>query len=316
MPHTDPLAVLVNSGLDLSRPFGGATARAAGLSSRRLAALVDLGLLDHPFQGVYVPGHLDDTLANRVASLAVVVPADAVVTDRTAAWLHGAGMALAPNSHLTVPRVSIFQGPGRRIRRDTAASGERTFSAHDITEVSGIRVTTPLRTACDVGRFLHRDSALAAMDAVARLGAFSLDELALEVGRFKGFRGVRQLRTLVPLVDPGSESFGESVLRLRWYDAGCSGRPETQIEVFDEDGRVRARLDLGDRRTRYAAEYDGAEFHGEEAAAHDEHRRAWIRRQGWMVDVFRAKDVFGRRQTAELALFKGSRLAALRLHAR
>ncbi len=55
-------------------------------------------------------------------------------------------------------------------------------------------------------------------------GSFSLgvphELMAAEIGRFKGYRGVRQLRVLVPLGDGRSESPGESVLRLHWYDAG------------------------------------------------------------------------------------------------
>ena len=41
-----------------------------------------------------------------------------------------------------------------------------------------------------------------------------------EIGRFRGFRGVVQLRCLAPLGDGRAESPGESALRLHWYDAG------------------------------------------------------------------------------------------------
>ena len=47
---------------------------------------------------------------------------------------------------------------------------------------------------------------------------------------------------------------------------------------------------------RYAAEYDGEEFHSsEEDVVHDEERRDWIRRERhWTVEAFRKDDVYGR----------------------
>lgn len=308
----DPLALLERSGLELARPFTTATARAAGLTSKQLTALVGAGLLLHPVRGVFHGAHLTDSLRLRVACLALVVPADAVVTDRTAAWVHGAEMALAPGSHLVVPRVSVFLSPGNRLRNDLAVSGERRFRDEDVVEIRGVPVTTPLRTACDLGRLLHRDSAFAALDALAGLESFTVARLVDEVARFRGYRGVRQLRAFAPRVDPGSESFGESVLRLRWYDAGCAGRPQTQILVRRRGSSEIALLDIGNPATRYAAEYDGEAFHGPEQEQHDTDRRAWITDQGWTVDVFRKKDLFGRHQDVHGRLLAGTRLAALR----
>jgi hypothetical protein len=48
------------------------------------------------------------------------------------------------------------------------------------------------------------------MDAVAALRHFSLDQLCLEVERFRGYRGVVQLRMLAPWVDWRSQSPPES----------------------------------------------------------------------------------------------------------
>ena len=55
-----------------------------------------------------MPIQLEDTLALRVDVLKLVVPPDCVVTDRTAGWLWGALMILAPNDHLQTPRVSVL----------------------------------------------------------------------------------------------------------------------------------------------------------------------------------------------------------------
>lgn len=292
---------LLSADIDLTHPFTTHTARAGGLSSAHLRRMVAAELLTHPMRGIYYFADLADTLDLRKRCVSLVVPEACVVTDRTAAWLHGAPMALAPGDHLRVPELSVFHVPGQRLRNGLTSSGERQLLPTDVVDLDGLRVTTPLRTACDLGRLLQRDAALAALDALLRLQRFELESLLMEVRRFRGFRGVRQLRLLAPLSDPGSESFGESALRLRWYDAGLE-RPETQVEVRDHRGRI-ARLDLGSRPYSYAAEYDGAEFHGPDRRNHDQSRRAWLRDSlGWTVDAFVRDDVFGRNQNATARL--------------
>lgn len=317
MPHAtpDPVDVLIASGLDLSRPFTTQMARDHGISDTALSTLCATGVLSRPLRGCYYSAHLPESLDLRVGCLLLVMSGDSVVTDRTAGWLHGASTILAPGDHLVVPKVSAFQPPGRRLRNKFSTSGERSLPPRDLMEVHGVTVTTPLRTACDLGRLLHRDSAFAALDSMLRLGAFSSDDLAVEVLRFAGYRGVCQLRAFAPLADAGSESYGESVLRLRWYDGSAPGRPETQVEVRSPNGRFVARVDLAHREWRYAAEYDGAEFHGPEQQEHDQQRREELRELGWMVDVFRREQVFGRQQSADIALRQGATRARVRFRA-
>jgi hypothetical protein len=317
MPRTmtEPTDLLIRSGLNLNRPFTTRTAREHGLRDDALAQLIEAGLLVRPLRGCFHSAHLADSLDLRVACIGLVVPDGCVVTDRTAGWLHGASMVLAPGDHLQVPRVSVFHRPGSRLRNVVSASGERGLLRTDVMTINDIRITTPLRTACDLGRLLHRDAAFAALDGMLRLGAFSIDELTQEVTRFRGYRGVRQLRPLVPLLDPGSESYGESVLRLRWHDYGAPGHPETQVNVIAPDGTFVARVDLAVPAWLYAAEYDGAEFHRPEHAERDRRRRAKLMSLGWMVDVFRAEDVFGSRQTVGPQLRTRLGIAKVRFHA-
>src|SRR5215213_5163365 len=95
--------------LPLDQPFTRRTALAAGLRDKQLGALVTAGYLRRPIPGVYVASQLPDSINLRASMLALVVPAGSFVCDRTAAWLHGAPMALAPNEHLTVPPISCFR---------------------------------------------------------------------------------------------------------------------------------------------------------------------------------------------------------------
>ena len=213
------------------RPFTYREARAEGLTDRRLASALRAGHLVSPVKGVFHATHLEDGLELRIACLRLVVPDDAVITDRTAGWLHGAPMILAPNDHLRVPPVSIFRSPGYRLRNSATASGERTFGVGDVVDIDGLRVTSKLRTTCDLGRLLHRDQAMAAMDSMMHVADFGLDVLVAQERRFRGQRGVCQFRELAPLADPRSQSPGESILKLRWRDCTTLPIPTPQLCV-------------------------------------------------------------------------------------
>ena len=286
------------------RPFTTTEARELGVRYVDLRALVGYGLLAHPIRGAYASPAIPDSLELRIAILKLVVPDDCVVTDRTAGWLWGAEKILAPGDHLDVPRVSVFCPPGLRLRNGLTDSGERRFEPGDVLEVDGLLVTSPLRTACDLGRLLHRDQALAALDAMSSLGAFSLDALNAATVRFKGYRGVVQLRTLVLVVDPRAQSPGESILRLRWLDTGLP-RPECQVEVEKPWGAPYA-IDIGLPELRFGGEYDGEEFHGPEQQEHDAGRREWLyTERGWMIEVARREHIHGPRQDIQLRLRRG-----------
>ena len=184
-------------------------------------------------------------------------------------------------------------------------SGQRWFLPSDVVPFDGdLMATTPLRTAWDLGRFSPRIIAIAGMDALARTGDFTLDELVGGVERFRRQRGVVQLRHLAPLVDRGSESPGESALRLRWVEASGLPAPECQISVTDPTGVELYRLDLGLRQLLFGAEYDGEEWHdAPHQISHDRTRRAALRDEfGWHIEVFRRADVFGHAETATVRL--------------
>ena len=139
------------------------------------------------------------------------------------------------------------------------ASGVRTLRDSDVMVVSGIRVTTPLRTALDLGRLLAGSTRSRRWTGSCAIGV-PHDRLLSEVERFKGERGVVQLRHLAPLADGRAESPPESALRLHWHDAGLP-RPDPQWWVHDDEGSAVYRLDLALPACRYAAEYDGERFH-------------------------------------------------------
>jgi hypothetical protein len=299
--------------LPLDQAFTTATAVREGVSKDSLVRLHASGHLRRPIRGVYVAAQLGDSITLRASCLALVMPPDAVVCDRHAGWLLGAEMVLAPNEHLDLQPLSIFRPSDRgRLRNGLADSGERNLLSRDVTEIHGLRVTTPIRTAWDLGRLQKRDRALAGLDAMLRLGQFSKDELVAGVERFRGMRWVTQLRTLAPLSDARAESPGESALRLRWLD--CPLPPPTpQVEVW-QDGRLIARLDLANEDLMLAVEYDGREWHTTDQqrdrdrirreVLHDEH--------GWTIRAVTAVNVYGPRQDIHDVLMAAAHAARLR----
>jgi hypothetical protein len=294
--------------LPLDQPFTYRTAqREAGLDSNDLHWLVENGFLARPIRNVYVAAQLPDSIGLRCACLRLVVPPDAVVCDRHAGWLHGAEMVLAPGEHLTLEPIRIFLPAGRgRLRHDLADSGERTFRSDDLTEIRGLRATTPIRTAWDLGRTRWQERSLAGLDQMLRLRVFTKEELVAGVAQFRGMRWVRVLRTMAPLADGRAESPPESVLRLRWIEV-LVFRPTPQFEVWD-GGQFLARLDLASEELRWAAEYDGDEWHSSpEQRTHDRARRELCeQRANWLITPFRKENLFGRHQNAERLLRVGA----------
>lgn len=276
--------------LPLGLPFTAAMAEHLGVSRKQLRTLVARGLVRRVVQGVYAAAQAPTDLAFRATALCLVVSPSAVVTDRTAAWLHGIEILPRSAREVAVP-VSVFQDPGTRCRRDGVLSGERMLLPEDIVETHGLRVTSVLRTSHDLGRLLWRYDALWVLDRALALGV-DFDELQ-DIGRYKGYRWVTQLRWLVPLADPRSESQAEAGLRVHWYEAGLP-KPELQWWVYDDRGVGIFRLDLTLPELLFAAEYDGVEFHSEdEDVEHDDTRRDWLdKSRRWTIEVFVNEDVY------------------------
>ncbi len=300
--------------LPLDRPFTAAQARAAGLTYRDLSSLVDAGLLRRVVKGVLVATQLPDGIDLRLRALALVAPPGCVVVDWTAVWLWTG--QLPPGQHRAVPPLCVFKVAGRdRLRNSLCHSGERSFLSEDLVEIGGLWITSPLRTAWDIGRLSARDLAIAGLDALFRLDEFGRDEFLGGFPRFRGQRGVVQLRELGPLADPRSQSGPESVLRLRWADLRSLPAPVPQVPILDDSGREIYYLDLGVPELRFACEYDGAEFHSsDEDREHDRARRAWIEEnRGWIIEVVRKENVFGPTRDVERILYDGIARARRRI---
>jgi hypothetical protein len=241
-------------------------------------------------RGVFVASHVPDSIALRARAVAQVVKPHHVVTDRTAAWLHGVDTHVH-SEHDAVPPIETC---ALRWHQPTSMAGvdgrTRDLRPGDVMTLHGVCVTTPVRTAMDLGCCLRRREAFAAMVMIARLHGFTALDLERELGRYRRRRGVIQLRGLVGLVEPRIESQREAWVFLDIADAGMP-LPEPQVWIT-VDGVPTYRLDFAYRRARVCVEYDGREAH-EGREDQDEERREWLRRNGWTVIVVREGDFTG-----------------------
>lgn len=276
-------------------PFTSRQAIAYGVGERELRTLVERGAVRRLLQGVYAYADIADSSLMRCRAAGLVLPPGAVLSDRTAAWIHGVDVLAFWELGRPLP-VEVVVAPGTAPpRRRGVRSAERSLRPDDVELIQGLPVTTPHRTALDLGCKLQRHHALSSIDAMLRLGGMSTESLYADLERFRRRRGVVQLRELLSMADPGAESPGESWVRLVILDAGLP-RPVVQFWV-EQDGTPVFRLDLAYPALRICVEFDGRQFHtSDEDRARDETRRAWLRAHGWRVIVVRSEDLLPGRQ--------------------
>lgn len=273
--------------------FTTAQAAARGIGEHVLRRLTLEGRVRQVTHGAYAPASLPDILETRIQAVALVVPDGHVVTGRTAAWLHGIDvLTYAERDMLPPVEVCALRGNSPSTRKGVDGH-TRDLLERDIMELNGVRVTTPLRTALDLGCVLKRREAMAALDAFCRHHELSPARLAQEAERFRRRRGVVQLRELISLIDPRAESARESWTRLEIHDEGLPV-PDSQVWI-EVDGVPTYRLDLAYRHCRVTVEYDGFDAHERTPAqkARDRARRRWLRDNGWTVIVVRRGDFTG-----------------------
>lgn len=274
-------------------PFTLRQAAELGITRTRVHTAVRDGVIRRALRGVYVRADLPDTIELRARAAALVVGPTAVLVDRTAAWIHGVDVLTHPEREVLPPLETCVLRWNSRPRRDGVDGRTRDLAPEDVMVIHGVRVTTPLRTALDLGCNLRRRDALAALDQFMRLHGLTREGLASAAIRYFRRRGVVQLRQLIPLANPRAESVRESWTRLEIIDAGLPcPEPQYWIEI---DGVPTYRLDLAYPRHRIVIEYDGEEFHDAtpEQREHDRTRRRWLDDHGWTVIVVKRGDFTG-----------------------
>lgn len=200
------------------------------------------------FPNVYVLRGVDLTVRQQAAAAWLWSHRQGVLAGLTAAAWHGSKWV---DASLPVELIWSNTRPPHGLR----TYGIR-LAADEFGLVSGVPVTTPERTAFDIGRRGAVGAAVAQVDALMQATGVEVEGVAALADRHRGARGLRNLETVLDLADSGAESPKETWLRLLLIRAGFP-RPTTQIPVVGPDSGKTYYLDMGWEDVMVAAEYDG-----------------------------------------------------------
>lgn len=234
------------------------------------------------FPNVYLPKQAEPSLEQRIAAAWLWSHREATIAGTAAAALHGAKWI---DDDVTIELIhpNPRAPQGVLTRRDVVLDGE-------VRRLGEFTVTTPERTAFDIGRRLPRRTAVARLDALMRATGVKVDDVLAVAERHRGARGLRRLETALELVNPGAQSPRESYLRLLLVDAGLPP-PHTQVPVLGSDGLPFAYLDMGWPDVMVAVEYDGDHHRVDRFQyAKDIRRLETLERMGWLIVRVVAED--------------------------
>lgn len=255
----------------LTEPFCGTLAVARGI--------VTPGQLRGPryrrlLPDVHVLAAVEVDLALRSRAAALLVAGRGVLGGFSAAELLGAscGPADAPAEVVLLDGHRQRPLDGLLVRRDRLEAGE-------VTEADGVAVTTPRRTAHDLGRRLPLTEAVVAVDALTYAHGFDPGELLAIAAAHVGARGTARLPEVVRLANPLAASPMETRIRLALLFGGLPA-PVLQHPVGPYH------LDMAYPAFGVGIEYDGREHRTQERAMRDLERQAHLTAAGWRK-VFR-----------------------------
>ncbi|WP_231639646.1 DUF559 domain-containing protein [Mycobacterium sp. Marseille-P9652] len=254
-----------------SRPFLGTEALASGALSRHELRTHYRALMPN----VYIDKRSQPALRQRTIAAWLWSRRQAVIAGAAASALHGA-MWVDDNAPVELIWHNARAPRGVITRDELLSSGE-------VQHVDGLPVTTPERTAFDIGRRGPTGPAVARLDALAAATDFKVRDVAELAAQHRRTRGLRQLERALELVDAGAQSPRETWLRLMLVGAGFP-KPRTQIPVLGADGFPRYFLDMGWEDIKLAVEYDGDHHRTDRRQfAIDVDRLEYVDRVGWTV---------------------------------
>jgi uncharacterized protein DUF559 len=262
----------------MTDPFLGSEALAAQLLSRHELRSRFVAL----HQDVYIPRDAELRPVLRAKACWLRSRRRGILAGFSASAMHGAKWidpalpaAIIDTNRRPTPGVQVWE---ERIEPD------------EIAVVSGMRVTTPARTALDLTRRYPTDMAVAAVDALMQASELKMADVELLVHRYRGRHAMKAARAALELVDGGAQSPKETWLRLLLIRAGYPP-PQTQIPVLNEWGWVEAYLDMGWEDIKVAVEYDGDQHRSSRYQyVKDIRRLEMLERHGWIVVRVIAED--------------------------
>jgi hypothetical protein len=262
----------------MDKPFVGSEAIAGGvLTKSQLETRYYRVLRD-----VYVDRDAEITAKLRAEAGWLWTGRRGVVAGFSAAALHGSKW-VDERRPVELIHDNHHRAAGIQLHRDVV-------EADEIEVIGGVVVTSPIRTALDLGCWYPKMTAVAGIDALAGASEIKAADVELLARRYSGRRGIARARRAIELFDAGAQSPKESWLRVVLIEAGLP-RPQTQIAVRDEFGSAVAYLDMGWENVKVAVEYDGEQHRTDRRQyAWDVRRLEMLERRGWIVVRVLARD--------------------------
>jgi hypothetical protein len=252
-------------------PFIGTEALAAGTVTRRTL----VGRHDMVYRNVYLANGVELTPVRRAVAAWLWSERNATIAGMSAAALLGSQW-IDSDLPAELIRPETCRVDGIVIHRYRLRDDETCF-------VRGMPVTTPARTAFDIGRRNRLETAIVRVDALANATGLKPEDVEGLAQCHRGARGMVRLRRVLELMDGGAESPQETRTRLLLIAAGFP-KPQTQIVVVDEFGEFVGRVDMGWKDSKIGVEYDGPQHWDDpDQHARDIDRLATLAAQGWLI---------------------------------
>ncbi|WP_338893199.1 hypothetical protein [Rhodococcus sovatensis] len=241
----------------------------------------------------------------RLRVLAYAATGDGVISHDSAAAL--LGMPILHPGRAMLHSTSDGRGGGHK--SSSRVLHRAPLSADDVIEIGGVAVTSPMRTALDVGCAGTFAQAVCGIESAMRISSTQPQDVLDRLGRR---RGIAQVREAISYASPLTESIGESwsrVLMHRWKDIP---EPRLQYEFRDSSGLFIARTDF-DWQAKFAGEFDGMTKYtsnAPEIVTKEKLREDAIRRQGTHVARWTWADLLQPERLHRI-LLDGLRIAGL-----
>jgi hypothetical protein len=263
-------------------PFRGSTAVAKGLVTARQLTGRRFRRL---FHDVYVLASVtvDDLTLCRAAAL--LLPPGGALSHESAALLHNVRSFVRGRAriHLSVPPE--YRPP----RSERLVIHRVELGQGEMVRRCGLVVTSPERTAFDLGSGRDLEAAVVALDALLHQRIIRPGTLATIAQSRLGWPGARRFRAAAALARPHVESPMETRVRLLLVGAGLP-EPTVQYTIHDAHGFFLARVDLAYEELRIGIEYDGDHHRDRDTFQADAVRLNRLRLAGWTILRFTADD--------------------------
>lgn len=264
---------------------------ADGYTDRAIRSMLKSGEWHRVRTGAYVSGPLWRELSvgdrHRVRARAVLRTShpSTVLSHLSAALEHG-----APVWGVDLTEVHVTRTDGKPRRREAGVVHHRgELDMDEVVLLNDVHVTSPLRSAVEVTTIAPVEAALVTVDGLLRSARPTQEAVAAARTVSRHWPNSLTTEVVFRLADPRRESAAETRAFYLCWAYGLP-RPEPQVEILDERGRLFARVDFAWTRLGVFLEVDGT-------AKYAQHRRP-----GETLDQFLLRE---KRREEQICQFTG-----------